>query len=346
MNASPDTAADLMRYKKADLVERIVALQGRVDQWEEASTIQPILSNGLPYRYIDLVADAVLVVDQDANFVDLNPALCSQLGYSRAELLGMKVDDVLSAGEGSWQKRREAIEPSLRNGANVELACRRKDGTTITFDISARTLEDGRFLAFARDATERKQAEVAVRTSEAQLKHNLAGQEALVAWIYDITELKQAEMALLAAKDDAANARALLADAIEHSSDGFVLFDADDRLAAYNSKYQEFYGYSDDDLKPGITWRDLYVIDEQRQTIAWEGRLSRTTEKKNWHDFERKLSDGRWLDLHWRPTSLGGMVGIQVDITASREAREALVDSERRFRSYLRTQRGRAYLGC
>jgi len=171
MNASPDTAADLMRYKKADLVERIVALQGRVDQWEEVSTIQAILSNGLPYRYIDLAADAVLVVDRDSNFVDLNPALCSQLGYSRAELLGMKVDDVLSAGEDSWQKKREAIELNLRNSANVELACRRKDGTTITFDISARTLDDGRFLAFARDATERKQAEAAVRGSEAQLKH-------------------------------------------------------------------------------------------------------------------------------------------------------------------------------
>jgi len=143
---------------------------------------------------------------------------------------------------------------------------------------------------------------------------NLAGREALVAWIYDITELKQAELALLAAKDDAANARALLADAIEHSSDGFVLFDADDRLATYNSKYQEFYGYSDDDLKAGVTWRDLFVVDDRRQTIAWEGSLSRTTEKKNWHDFEHKLSDGRWLDLHWRPTSLGGMVGVQVDI--------------------------------
>ena len=63
-------------------------------------------------------------------------------------------------------------------------------------------------------------------------------------------------------------ARSLLADAIEHTSDGFVLFDADDRLAAYNSKYQEFYGYTDEDLKEVVTWRDLYEIDDRRQMDA------------------------------------------------------------------------------
>ena len=394
------------------------------ERLEDGSTIQPVLSNGLTYRYIDLAADAVLVVDKDANFIDLNPALCSQLGYSRAELLSMKVDDVLPADDETWQEMRAAMETGVYDGVSAEITCRRKDESRVTFDITARALENGSYLAFARDATERKRAEEAVRSSEAQLKHiletspigvagtnlagteilftnsrfndllgrpgdelvgqdprdffahaddgaeivrqsqtgkrvvdqeveirsfdgeviwalmtaeilNFGGQKALVAWIYDITELKRAEQATSVAKDDAADARALLADAVENISDGFVLFDADDRLAAYNSKYQEFYRYTDDDLASVVTWRDLYEIDDRRQTIAWEGRLSRTGDKKNWHDFERKLTDGRWLDLHWRPTSLGGMVGIQVDITEPREAREALADSERKFRSYV-----------
>ena len=99
MNIGLETNAGLMRLKKADLVERVIALQRRVERLEDGSTIQPVLSNGLTYRYIDLAADAVLVVDKDANFIDLNPALCSQLGYSRAELLSMKVDDVLPADD-------------------------------------------------------------------------------------------------------------------------------------------------------------------------------------------------------------------------------------------------------
>ena len=43
MDTPMETAADLMRYKKADLVERIIALQQNVDQWNDASAIQPVL---------------------------------------------------------------------------------------------------------------------------------------------------------------------------------------------------------------------------------------------------------------------------------------------------------------
>ncbi len=43
----------------------------------------------------------------------------------------------------------------------------------------------------------------------------------------------------------AAEAQALLTDAIENISEGFVLYDADGRLVLCNSTYKDFYDYAD-----------------------------------------------------------------------------------------------------
>ena len=85
----------------------------------------------------------------------------------------MTVDDVLPAGADDWQTICETMKPSILAGANASVTFERKDGNAITFDITARALENGRCLAFARDATERQRAEVAVRASEEQLKRIL-----------------------------------------------------------------------------------------------------------------------------------------------------------------------------
>ena len=53
-----------------------------------------------------------------------------------------------------------------------------------------------------------------------------------------ITERKRAEEAR-------ARAEARLMDAIENVSEGFSLYDGDDRLMLCNSKYMDIYGYSD-----------------------------------------------------------------------------------------------------
>src|SRR5712692_6950337 len=43
-------------------------------------------------------ADAILVADGDGQYLDANPAASELLGYSREELLGMRVADVVAAG--------------------------------------------------------------------------------------------------------------------------------------------------------------------------------------------------------------------------------------------------------
>ena len=60
----------------------------------------------------------------------------------------------------------------------------------------------------------------------------------------DVTELKENEAALEAARADVAAANARLVTAVEALPDGFVLFDADDRLVLCNQRYLDFYAKS------------------------------------------------------------------------------------------------------
>ena len=65
-----------------------------------------------------------------------------------------------------------------------------------------------------------------------------------VAWLYDITELRRAEAARRASEQR-------LIDAIESSSEGFALFDAEDRLVLCNGHYRELYPGLADMVVPG-----------------------------------------------------------------------------------------------
>ena len=52
-----------------------------------------------------------------------------------------------------------------------------------------------------------------------------------------------------------------LRDAIESSSGGFVVYDADDRLVLGNGRWMALYGYSEERVRPGIHYEDLVRLD-------------------------------------------------------------------------------------
>ena len=68
--------------------------------------------------------------------------------------------------------------------------------------------------------------------------------------VTDITERKRVEEALHEAGVQAEEAEARLMDAIENISDGFVLYDANERLVVSNSQWRDFYNYSEMDAAP------------------------------------------------------------------------------------------------
>ena len=117
---------------------------------------------------VDQSNDAIEVVDPETmRFLDVNEKACSELGYSREELLSMGVFDIDPAVTDSSIK---TIMEELRKSGTlvIESIHRRKDGITFAVEISMRRvrLERDYIIAIVRDLTERKLAEARLQASQ------------------------------------------------------------------------------------------------------------------------------------------------------------------------------------
>ncbi len=127
--------------------------------------------------------------------------------------------------------------------------------------------------------------------------------------------------ARLEAERQAAQLR--LEDALDAMSDGFVMWDAEDRLVTCNRQYLELYEKSAPFLVPGADFQTVMRKGAENGQYPQagsdiEGFLE---EMFRWRrggagSLERLLPDGRWLLITERPTRSGGSVGIRTDITA------------------------------
>ncbi|MBB3898314.1 hybrid sensor histidine kinase/response regulator [Roseococcus suduntuyensis] len=121
--------------------------------------------------------------------------------------------------------------------------------------------------------------------------------------------------------------RRTLENALESMTDGFVMFDAEDRLVICNQRYREFYAESAPFIEEGAFFDDIIRGGVANgQYPQFEGDVDGfIAELKVWRrsggaPIERLLPDGRWILITERPTPDGGTVGIRTDITALKEA--------------------------
>ena len=117
---------------------------------------------------VDQCNDAIEVVDPETlRFLDVNEKACMDLGYSREELLTMRVYDIDPAVTESsiipireqWRKPGWLVLQSVH---------RRKDGITFPVEVSTKRvqLERDYIVAISRDLTERKLAEARLQASQ------------------------------------------------------------------------------------------------------------------------------------------------------------------------------------
>ncbi len=118
----------------------------------------------------DTSLDAFLLADDEANYVDANPAACALLGYDRDELLQRGVFDITPASNG--EMGRAAWKAFIRDGQQSgEYAVRRKDGSTAVVEYRAvANVVPGLHLSVVRDVSERKRAGEVLRESEERLR--------------------------------------------------------------------------------------------------------------------------------------------------------------------------------
>jgi PAS domain S-box-containing protein len=102
----------------------------------------------------DATGAGIFVADAAGRYTAVNPAGCALLGYSREELLGMSVSELIDAADLPRQALFAANATSEPAVADWRL--KRKDGGFADVEISARILSDGRQLAIVRDISGRR----------------------------------------------------------------------------------------------------------------------------------------------------------------------------------------------
>ncbi|MGB9835014.1 MAG: PAS domain-containing protein, partial [bacterium] len=127
--------------------------------------------------YIEQASDLIFTLDPSGRLTSVNRAVCEALGYQAEELLGKSPLELVAP------QARQATGEALRkvlNGegvAQIEVPVLRRDGCMLTLELRGRRLyQEGKLvgtLHIARDITERKLAEEALKESERRY-HTLA----------------------------------------------------------------------------------------------------------------------------------------------------------------------------
>ncbi len=108
--------------------------------------------------YIENSPCAVVVVDENGDYIESNKAATSITGYSRDELLSMNIRDITAAE--SQDEAAHHFRSLLGTGKmSVELKYIHKDGSIRWWTVDAVKISDDRFIGFSIDITDRKQAE-------------------------------------------------------------------------------------------------------------------------------------------------------------------------------------------
>jgi PAS domain S-box-containing protein len=192
------------------------------------------------------------------------------------------------------------------------------------FEVRRRAIESGETVMaevrFVRPDGEIRWAHLVMRAD-----YDAAGRLArMFGTAQDITERKRNE-------EDPKAAREQLVDAIESISEGFALFDRDERFILTNSTYTTMFPYLGERIAPGTPYRRMIEasVDSGASEAAGEDR--ETAIRRRLEAFrdcaesrEVRFSDGRWIRMAERRTRDGGIVAIRTDITARKRAEAAL----------------------
>lgn len=110
---------------------------------------------------IEQASDALFIADFEGKILDINKQACKYLGYTREELLTMKIYDFdILFDEKKLQEAFKTLD--LNESITLESEHRRKNGNIFPVDIKTRIITlDGtqRIIGFVRDITERKRVE-------------------------------------------------------------------------------------------------------------------------------------------------------------------------------------------
>ena len=140
----------------------------------------------------------------------------------------------------------------------------------------------------------------------------------------EVTARKTAEQA-------AQQASERVTDAIESISEGFSLYDADDRLVLGNSKFAELFDCGAGPPRPGMTYEEIIrsamergLIEDARSRSAGWLRQRLAQHRNPTEPLLEHRADGTWLQISERRTASGGSVAVYSDLTEIKQSEQRI----------------------
>jgi adenylate cyclase len=231
------------------------------------------------------------------------------------EIVNRVEQQALSRRDASMRNARRAVEVAITAGL-IALALALAVTAFIVRSINAPL----RRLERSMSAITEGQLDVPIPKAG---RDEIGGMTRALAMLRDsLKERQRLEQERQRAEAEARRAQAQLSEAIEAISEGFALYDADDRLVVCNSRFKEMYVGTGLEIQPGIQYETIVRKAAETGIVplppdkddAWLAeRLDRHRNPRG--AFEQLRSHGIWLKISERRTADGGNVGVLTDIT-------------------------------
>lgn len=244
-------------------------------------------------RILEECADVICVIDDEARIVELSRSFGELLGYTRSELLGMDVRQLIP--DEDIQKRPLPLD-AMRAGRifQYEREFRHKDGHVVTMELTAQALSDGQFMTVGRSVEERKVVE-ALRKRDIEQDMALRNQ----------------------------------AHVLENIAEGVNYVDNQGIIRFTNAACDEMFGYERGELI-GKSAHILNDLEPEENAKLVNEVLSSLASGKTWiGEFKNRKKDGTSFTTKAKIKSLplqgeAHWVTVQEDITAQKRTEAAL----------------------
>ena len=154
-----DAGSSTLRDRRGLVIGRLIVLR---DVTERRRAERAIRDSELKYRTLfQTSTDAIFVETLDGRVLDCNAAACDMLGYTKEELMGLTVADLVPE-EVAKTLPDLVTEELTTGGVFVEAANKRKDGQIFPVEVSTRLASVGEeqlVMVYVRDVSARKQIE-------------------------------------------------------------------------------------------------------------------------------------------------------------------------------------------
>ena len=234
------------------------------------------------------MVDAVITIDAKGTLTSFNKAAENIFGYREEDVVGRNIkmlmpDPYQREHDGYLANYHETRDPKIIGQAR-EVEGLRKDGSTFPLSLAVSEVQSG-------------------------------GVSHFTGIVRDLTKVKAAEEKVRRSEE-------LLSTAIENISDGFVIFDENDRLVMSNRRLRHIFSRSSDLLVPGREIGEILLEgalrgeyeDAEGREEEWVGE-----QLKGWREnhsvYEMNLGGGQWVRATDCLLPNGGHVGIRTDVS-------------------------------